>query len=97
MYTKVCQLCPIANFMYDRRLLTKLSQCAWKVLSLYLKQSVPFESASPEAVVAVQTFGDFLNFNPHLQIIATGGCFYDQDGFMVGLQPDPKALEHAFR
>ena len=27
-------------FMYDRRLLAKLSQCAWKVLSLYLKQGV---------------------------------------------------------
>jgi hypothetical protein len=23
----------------------------------------------------VQTFGDFLNFNPHLHIIATDGCF----------------------
>ncbi len=45
----------------------------------------------------MQTFGDFLNFNPHLYVIATDGCFYDQDGFMVGPQPDPKALEQAFR
>jgi len=28
-------------FMYDRRLLVKLSHCAWKVLSLYLKQGMP--------------------------------------------------------
>ncbi len=83
--------------MYDRRLLAKLSQCAWKVLSLYLKQGVPFEGAAPWVVVAVQPFGDFLNFNPHLHIIATDGCFYDQDGFIVGPQPDPKALEQAFR
>jgi hypothetical protein len=84
-------------FMYERRLLAKLSQCAWKVLALYLQRGVPIEGASPGAVVAVQTFGDFLNFNPHLHIIATEGCFDDQDGFMVGPQPDPKALEQAFR
>ncbi len=35
--------------------------------------------------------------NPHLHIIATDGCFYDQDDFMVGPQPDPKALEQDFR
>ncbi len=58
-------------FMYDRRLPAKLSQCAWKVLSLYLQQGVPFEGAASGAVVAVQTFGDFLNFKPHLHIFAT--------------------------
>ncbi len=61
--------------MYDRRLLAKLSQCAWKLLSLYLKQGVPFEGAAPGAIVAVHTFGNFLNFNPHLHIIATDVCF----------------------
>ncbi len=42
-------------FMYDRRLLAKLSQCAWKVLSLYLQQGVPVKNASPGAVVAIPT------------------------------------------
>ena len=27
---------------------------------------VPFGDAAPGVAVAVQTFGDFLNFNPHL-------------------------------
>jgi hypothetical protein len=31
-----------------------------------------------------------------MHIIAIYGCFVDQDGFMVGQQPDPKALEQAF-
>ncbi len=55
--------------MYDRMLLSKLSQCPWKVLSLPLKQGAPFKGASPGAVVAVQTFGDVLNFYPHQYII----------------------------
>ena len=32
-----------------------------------------------------------------MHIIATDGCFDDQDGFIVGPQHDPKALEHAFQ
>ncbi len=51
-------------FMFDRSLLSKLSQCAWKVLSQYLRQAVPYEDAVSGAVIAIQSFGDFLNFNP---------------------------------
>jgi hypothetical protein len=29
-------------FLFNRKLLAKLSRCAWKVLSAYLKPSVPF-------------------------------------------------------
>jgi len=83
--------------MYDRRLLAKLSQCAWKVLSTYLKQGVSLDDPKPGAVIAVQTFGDFLNFNPHLHIIATDGCFDRDGGFMVGTVPDASVLEGLFR
>ena len=52
-------------FMYDRKLLSKLSRCAWSVLSTYLKHVVPDDSATPGASIAVQTFGEFQNLNPH--------------------------------
>ena len=84
-------------FLYDRRLLAKLSQCAWKVLSTYLKQGASFDDASPGAVIAVQTFGDYQNFNPHLHVIATDGCFYDNGGFAMGPEPRASDLEEAFR
>ena len=42
--------------MMDRRLLAKLSQCAWKVLNLYLTQAVPYDDAKVGAAVAVQEF-----------------------------------------
>jgi len=83
--------------MYDRRLLVKLSQCAWRVLSVYLKQGVSLDDPNPGAIIAVQTFGDFLNFNPHLHIIATDGCFDQDGGFMVGAVPDASVLEGLFR
>ncbi len=83
-------------FMYDRSLLSQLSRCAWKVSSLYLKQGVSLDDPEPGAVIAVQTFGDFLNFNPHLHI-ATNGCFATDGGFMVGTVPDASNLIDLFR
>ena len=83
--------------MYDRSLLSKLSRCAWKVLSLYIKQGVSLDDPKPGAVIAVQTFGDLLNFNPHLYIIATDGCFATDGGFMVGTEPDASSLIDLFR
>jgi hypothetical protein len=43
-------------FLFNRKLLAKLSRCAWKVLSVYLKQSVPFDDAVPGAAIAVHTY-----------------------------------------
>jgi hypothetical protein len=35
----------------------------------------------PGASIAVQTYGDFLNFNPHLHAINTDGCLLDGGSF----------------
>jgi len=82
--------------MYDRKLLVKLSLCAWKVLSEYLKQGVAVDKPIPGCVIAVQTFEEFLNFNPHLHIIATDGCFYGDSKFMRSLVPKAEDLEIPF-
>jgi hypothetical protein len=37
----------------------------------------------PGAVIAVQTFGDFQKFNPHLHVISTDGCFSGNEMFRV--------------
>jgi len=83
--------------MFDRKLLTKLSRCAWKVLNLYLTQAVPYDDAKAGAAVAVQSFGDFQNFHPHLHVLATDGCFYGEGSFRVNPTPNPKDLEDLFR
>jgi ribosomal protein S27E len=84
-------------FLYDRSLLSKLSRCAWKVLSCYLTNSVSMSSSMPGAVISVQTFGDFLNFNPHLHIISTDGCFNNDGSFMTAVTPNANHLEPLFR
>jgi len=83
--------------MMDRKLLAKLSQCAWKVLNLYLTQAVPYDDAKAGAAVAVQSFGDFQNFNSHLHVICTDGCFYGNGSFKACPKPNPKDLEDLFR
>ena len=83
--------------MLNRKLLGKLSKCAWEVLSNYLKLSVPKADSTPGAVVAVHTFGDFLNFNPHIHILATDGCFHGDGAFIKSLAPEPSQLEEAFQ
>ena len=72
-------------FLFDRKLLAKLSICTWKVIKTYLKSSVPENSAVSGASIAVKTYGDFLNFNPHLHAIVSDGCFSkDGDFHMAG-------------
>jgi len=39
-------------FLYDRKLLAKLSVCAWKVMSAYLKSSISYDGAVPGASIA---------------------------------------------
>ena len=49
------------------------------------------------AAVAVQSFGDFQNFHPHLHVLATDGCFYNDAAFMFCPPPDTGELEKLFR
>lgn len=84
-------------FMYDRKLLSNLSRCAWSVLSAYLKHIVPDGNATAGAAIAVQTFGEFQNFNPHLHAIVTDGCFSDNGIFHVTPGVKPHDLEDLFR
>ena len=46
----------------------------------------------------MQTFGDFLGFNPHCHILVTDGCFYGDGGmFRVAPPLELKKLEALFR
>jgi hypothetical protein len=49
-------------------------------------------------VITIQTFGDFLGFNPHCHILVTDGCFYGTKGmFRVAPPLELKKLEAIFR
>lgn len=49
------------------------------------------------AVVAIQTFGDFLGFHPHRHILVSDGCFHVNGMFSVSATVDTNALERIFR
>jgi len=66
-------------------------------IQLNLMQAVPHDDAKPGAAIAVQSFGDFQNFNPHLHLLATDGCFYNDATCMVCTPPDTGALEKLYR
>jgi ribosomal protein S27E len=85
-------------FLYDRKLLAGLSRCAWDSLKVFMQEAVPEKAPIPGAVIAMQTFGDFLGFNPHCHIILTDGCFYGNKGmFRVAPPLELKKLEAIFR
>ncbi len=84
-------------FLYDRKLLTKLSRSAWLVLKLFLMEAVPEKDPLWGAVIAIQTFGDFWGFNPHCHILCTAGCFYGNGMFRITSVFDVKKLEKLFQ
>jgi len=84
-------------FLYDRSLLSELSRCAWETLKLFYQTAAASENAVPGAVIAIQTFGDFLGFNPHCHVLVTDGCFYDTGSFRVAPAVELKGLEKVFR
>jgi len=85
-------------FLFDRTLLKELARIAWEVLSLYYKNAVSKENIAPAAICSIQTFGDFLGFNPHLHILCADGCFKD-NGIFYAPAADLNAsiLEPLFR
>ena len=82
-------------FRYDRKLLGKLSRCAYdtvrELYSVSCYGSAALTAGGPDdtmpgVVIAIQTFGDLANYHPHLHALATEGCF-NRDGIFY---PVPK-------
>ena len=63
-----------ALFRTRRRLLTKLlSSGAW-LLRQHIQRTCPNPKAMAGVIAVLQTWGDTLNWNPHLHLLATRGC-----------------------
>ena len=52
-------------FRFDRKLLGKLSQCAYQSLKEFFRKTLNRPEGVPGAVISIQTFGDLVNFHPH--------------------------------
>lgn len=68
-------------FLHHRRLLTKLSRCAWKTICQYLEVCIP-EDHQPAGILSIATAGDFLNWNPHIHALVASGVFRPDGSFI---------------
>jgi ribosomal protein S27E len=59
-------------FKFRRKLLGELCRSAVKTLTVYFG-ALTGEELAPGIIVAVQTFGDRINFHPHLHLLLTEG------------------------
>jgi hypothetical protein len=84
-------------FLYNRKLLSALSRCAWEAVSGYLQAAASSERLRPAAVNAIQTFGDFLEYNPHCHMLVADVVFHESGAFTVAPEPDGKQTAELFR
>ena len=63
--------------------------------SLY-QHGLPGKKSVPGATIAIETFGDFLGFNPHGHVLVTDGCFPEKGLIKVAPAGRLKYLEKIF-
>jgi hypothetical protein len=85
------------SFRKDRRLLGKLSQCAADALKTLFQAASKDPRAVPGIIIAIQTYGDLVNFHPHLHALVTDGAFTPSGWFVAFPKLDLSALERLFR
>ncbi len=74
-------------FKYDRKLLGKLSQCAYQTVKEFFQEVIPDKAAVPGVILSIQTYGQELNYHPHLHGVISDGCFSVSSG--DGGNPSP--------
>lgn len=84
-------------FLYDRKLLGKLSQCAAKSLTQFLRVSMGKKHGIPGIIIAIQTFGDYARFHPHLHALVADGLFLESGYFFVMPRVNLHPLAEFFR
>jgi len=68
-------------FLYNRKLLTELSRCAWNAIRQYFEVCSP-EGTLPAGILSIATAGDFLNWNPHIHALVSSGTFHADGSFV---------------
>lgn len=68
-------------FRYDRKLLGKLAKAAYETVIESIPQYNNKVKFRPGAIVAIQTFGDIINFHPHVHMLVTDDVFGSDDTY----------------
>ena len=86
-------------FLRDRKLLGKMCALVWELLARFIMAEADGNNASDArmaAVMSIQTFGEQVNFNPHIHVIAADGCLLADGSFREAWAYDTAALGDAF-
>jgi hypothetical protein len=84
-------------FLFNRSLLKELSKISWEIIKDYYKNTCKRCDGKPAAVAVIQTFGDYLSFNPHMHVLAADGCFGKDSFFYASpININTESLEKLF-
>jgi len=75
--------------------LGELCRIAERLLSRAYAEALP--GGRPALIVFVQTFGDSVNFNPHLHVLPANGAFLPSDRFVALPRVPERLLAEGFR
>lgn len=84
-------------FRFDRNLLKDLCHLAHECLLEYLRATLSLPDGLPGLVMAIHTFGEYLDFHPHLHALVADGLFVRSGLFYVLPEVSLKPLEELFR
>ena len=82
---------------FDRKLLGKLSACAWRCVQAEVRRLLGRDDALPGTIVAIQTHGELLHWHPHIHALVTCGAFTPEGDFLDVPELDKERLRAAWR
>jgi len=84
-------------FRFDRDLLKDLCRIAHECLLQYLRTTLDLPEGIPGIVMTIHTFGEYLDWHPHLHALVADGLFVRTGLFYVLPDVSLKPLEELFR
>ncbi len=84
-------------FLYDRKLLGKLAKCATTSLTTFFQTVLNKKYGIPGIALAIQSFGDYIRWNPHVHSLVADGLFTESGYFYVMPRVDLQPLAELFR
>ena len=84
-------------FRFDRDLLKDLCRLAHECLLEYLRTTLDLPEGLPGIVMAIHTFGEYLDFHPHLHALVADGLFARSGLFYCLPNVSIEPLEEMFR
>ena len=84
-------------FRFDRDLLKDFCRLAHECLVEWMRTTLSLPDGQPGLVMAIHTFGEYLDFHPHLHALVADGLFTRDGRFHVLPEVPLKPLEELFR